>query len=215
MHIICIWKHFKDWKLTSSLKYDGHHLQKTFWNTFSWKLFLPVASSSINNFLPVCLSVCQSVYLSICLTIPAVVNMFHHRLPSYLTTLLQIPTTCGSQIFRVICQFQGHRTLCQISRFPGIFWRMHPRNSLKFGMHIYHDHFYNLFDYDHGLFICIILVQFLHSEMGQSCSFQTFSAICMSGMAWNLPCICILNTFRTVQIIVMICWFSYFGAILT
>ena len=41
-------------------------------------------------------------------------------------------------------------------------------------------------------------------------SFQEFPRESMEGMAWNFAWWCILTTFRTIQIMVTVCWFSSF-----
>ena len=39
--------------------------------------------------------------------------------------------------------------------------------------------------------------------------FRAFARECMEEMVWNFACWCILGTFRTDQIMVMVCWFSF------
>ena len=59
--------------------------------------------------------------------------------------------------------------------FPGISWRMHGGNGLKYGMLLYPDHLQNWLDYGYGLvFFFIILVLFWLSEMGQIWGVQAF-----------------------------------------
>ena len=56
----------------------------------------------------------------------------------------------------------------------------------------------------------LILALFWLSEMGQIWGFQAFSGEHMVGMVWNFACWCILTTFRTEEIMVMVCLFSSF-----
>ena len=72
--------------------------------------------------------------------------------------------------------------------FPGIFWRKHVRNSLKFGKLMYPDHLHNLLDFGHCLLIFPILAAFWLCETGQNYGFWAFSWECMGEMAWNLTC---------------------------
>ena len=51
--------------------------------------------------------------------------------------------------------------------FPGIFWRMHGGNGLKYGMLLYPDQLQTSLDYVNGLLIFLILVLFWVSETGQ------------------------------------------------
>ena len=50
---------------------------------------------------------------------------------------------------------------CSNLGFPGIFWRMHGRNSLKFCMLMYPDHLQNWLDFGHSLLIFLILAPVL------------------------------------------------------
>ena len=54
------------------------------------------------------------------------------------------------------------------------------------------------------------LASFWLSETGQIWGPWQFSSECMGGIDWNLTCWCILTTFSTAYISVMVCWFSLF-----
>ena len=54
------------------------------------------------------------------------------------------------------------------------------------------------------------LASFWLSETGQIWGLWQFSSECMGGMACNLTCWCILTTFSTAYILVIVCWFSSF-----
>ena len=58
--------------------------------------------------------------------------------------------------------------------FPGIYWRRHGGNGLKFCMLIYPDHPENWLDYGHSLLIFLRLASLWHSETGQICGFRAF-----------------------------------------
>ena len=58
--------------------------------------------------------------------------------------------------------------------FPGIFWKSHWGNGLKFCMLIYPDHFQNWLDYGYSWWIFLILMLFWLSETGQIWDFQAF-----------------------------------------
>ena len=83
--------------------------------------------------------------------------------------------------------------------FPGISWRTHGGNGLKFCTLMYLDHIKNWLVYGHGLLIFLILALFW--------GFQAFSGEPMEEMAWNFARWCILTTFRTDQFMVTVCWF--------
>ena len=76
-----------------------------------------------------------------------------------------------------------------------IFWRMHGRNGLNFGMLMYPDHLQNLLNFVPGLLIFLVLASFWLSETGQIWGLRQFSSECMGGMACNWTCWCILTTF--------------------
>ena len=59
--------------------------------------------------------------------------------------------------------------------FPGISWRTHGGNGLKFCMLMYLDHLQNWFVYGHGVLIFLILALFWLSETGQIWGFRAFS----------------------------------------
>ena len=81
--------------------------------------------------------------------------------------------------------------------FPGISWKTHRGNGLKYGMLLYPDHLQNGLDYGNGLVIFLILVLFWLSETGQIWCFQAFSGKPIEEIAWDFACWCILTTFRT------------------
>ena len=58
--------------------------------------------------------------------------------------------------------------------FPGIFWKTHRGNGLKFCMLMYLDHFQNWSDYGYSLQIFLILMLFWLSETGKIWGFQAF-----------------------------------------
>ena len=58
--------------------------------------------------------------------------------------------------------------------FPGIFWKTHRGNGLKFCMLMYLDHFQNWLDYGYSLQIFLILMLFWLSETGKIWGFQAF-----------------------------------------
>ena len=89
-------------------------------------------------------------------------------------------------------------------------WRMHGGNGLNFGMLMYPDHLQNLLNFVHGLLIFLFLASFWLSETGQIWGLCQFSSECMGGMACNLTWWCILTTFSTAYILVMVCGFSSF-----
>ena len=82
-------------------------------------------------------------------------------------------------------------------RFPGICWRMHGGNGLKFNMLMYLDPLQNWLVYGRGLLIFLILALFWLSETGQIWGFRAFPGERMDEMAWNFARWCILTTFRT------------------
>ena len=81
-------------------------------------------------------------------------------------------------------------------RFPGICWRTHGGNSLKFCMLVYLGHLQNWLDYGHGLLIFLLLAPLWLSETGQIWGFRAFSRERVEGMAINFACWCILTTYR-------------------
>ena len=94
--------------------------------------------------------------------------------------------------------------------FPGISWRTHGGNGLKFCMLMYLDHLQNWLVLGQGLLTFVILALFWLNETGQIWGFRAFSGECIEGMAWNIICCCILTTFRTDKIMVMVWWFLLF-----
>ena len=58
--------------------------------------------------------------------------------------------------------------------FPGISWRTHGGNGLKYGMLLYPDHLQNWLAYHYSLLIFVILALFWLSETGQIWGFQAF-----------------------------------------
>ena len=64
-----------------------------------------------------------------------------------------------------------------------------------------------LLDYNQGLMIFLILALFWLSETGQICGSRAIPGKFMEGMAWNFACWCLLTTFRTHHISVVVCWF--------
>ena len=93
------------------------------------------------------------------------------------------------------------------SRFPGICWRTHGGNGLKFYVLRYLDHLQNGLVYGHGLLMLLILALFWLTETGQIWGFRAFPRERMEGMAWNFACWCILTTFRNDYFMVTVCWF--------
>ena len=81
-------------------------------------------------------------------------------------------------------------------RFPGICWRTHGGNGLKFNMLMYLDHLQNWLDYGHSLLIFLLLTPLWLNETGQIWGFRAFPWERMEGIAWNFTCWCILTTFR-------------------
>ena len=81
--------------------------------------------------------------------------------------------------------------------FPGISWRTHGGNGLKFCTLMYLDHLQNCLVLGHSLSIFVILALFWLSETGQIWGFRAFPGERMEGMAWNFAGWCILTTFRT------------------
>ena len=95
--------------------------------------------------------------------------------------------------------------------FPDIILRTQKRNGLKCCMLMYPGHLQNLLDFGHGLLIFILSVPLWLSETGQIWCYQAFYWECMGGgMVWILACWCILTTFRTDKILVVLCWLSSF-----
>ena len=81
----------------------------------------------------------------------------------------------GSQSVN-FCNFGTILTLWSGSNlvFPGISWRTHGGNGLKYGMLLYPDHLQNWPDYGYSLVIFLILVLFWLSETGKIWGFQAF-----------------------------------------
>ena len=92
---------------------------------------------------------------------------------------------------------------------PGISWRTHGGNGLKFCKLMYLDHLQNWLVLGHGLLTFVILALFWLSETGQIWGFGAFPGERMEGMAWNMLCCCILTTFRTDCIMVTVWWFFF------
>ena len=92
-------------------------------------------------------------------------------------------------------------------RFPGISWRTHGGNDLKFCTLMYLDHLQNWLVYGYGLLIFRILALFWHSETGQIWGFRAFPGERMEEMTWNFARWCILTTCRTVSFMATVCWF--------
>ena len=82
-------------------------------------------------------------------------------------------------------------------RFPGICWRTHGGNGLRFCMLMYRDHLQNWLNYGHGLLIFLLLAPLWLSETGQIWGSRAFTGEHMEGMGWHFACWCILTTFRT------------------
>ena len=80
---------------------------------------------------------------------------------------------------------------------PGMSWRTHEGNGLKFCTLVYLDHLKNWLVYGHGLLIFLILALFRLSETGQMWGFRGFPGERMEEMAWNFAHWYILITFRT------------------
>ena len=107
-------------------------------------------------------------------------------------------------VIRRIFIYSHHNTFVFFSkmsvrqeRFPGISWRTHGGNGLKFCTLIYLDHLQNWLVYGYSLLIFLILALFWLSETGQIWGFRAFPGECMVKMAWNITPWCILSTFRT------------------
>ena len=94
--------------------------------------------------------------------------------------------------------------------FPGISRKLHGGNGLQFCMLMYPDHLQNWLDFGHGLLIFLLLARLWFSEIGQMWGFRAFPGERMEGMACNLACWCILTTFQSDEILIMVCWFSSF-----
>ena len=89
--------------------------------------------------------------------------------------------------------------------FPGISWRTHGENGLKFCTLMYLDHCQNWLVLGYGLLIFAILALFWLSETGQIWGFWAFPGERMKEMAWNFARWCILTTFRISQFWVTVC----------
>ena len=102
-------------------------------------------------------------------------------------------------VFGNVPQFGTSLTLQNWSdlRFLGIVFRKNARKGLKFDMLMYPDTLLDGWNFGHGLLIFFILAIFWLSETSQICSFRAFISECMWGIGYNLPCWCILATFRT------------------
>ena len=95
-------------------------------------------------------------------------------------------------------------TSCQIWGVPGIFFKMHDRNGLKFYMLMYPDHLWNWLYFGHDLLIFLILVAFWLVKQVKFVVSGYFLEN-MGGMSWNMICWCILTTLGLI-------WFrSWFG----
>ena len=70
--------------------------------------------------------------------------------------------------------------------FPGILWRTHGRNGLKFGMLMDPDKLHTWLDFSLGLLIFLLLVQFWFSEASQILGLWSFYGEHMEGLAWHL-----------------------------
>ena len=70
-------------------------------------------------------------------------------------------------------------------RFPGICWRTHEGNGLKFYMLMYLDYFQEWLVYGYGLLIFQILAPLWLSEMGQIWGFRVFPGKRIKEIAWN------------------------------
>ena len=81
--------------------------------------------------------------------------------------------------------------------FPGISWRMHGGNGLKFCMLLHPGDLPNWLDYSLGLVIVLILALFWLGETGQIWGFRPFLEEHMEGMAWKFACWFILTPYRT------------------
>ena len=68
-------------------------------------------------------------------------------------------------------------------RFPGICWRTHGGNGLKFYMLMYLDHLQNWLVYGHGLLVFLIL--FWLSETGQIWGDRAFPWLSEAGQIWG------------------------------
>ena len=115
----------------------------------------------------------------------------------------------GLLIFLVLTSFSLSESMFNLG-FLAIFFRTHESNGLVFDMLIYPDHLLNWLRFGDTLLIFFILVVFWLGERSQICSFRAFSWECMGGTDWNLPCWCILTTFRTYSSLVMVCRISLF-----
>ena len=91
------------------------------------------------------------------------------------------------------CNFGTILTLWNGSNlgFPGISWRTHGVNGLKFCTLMYLDHIQKWLVLGHGLLIFVILALFWLSETGQIWGFRAFPGERMEEMAWNFACWCI------------------------
>ena len=116
-----------------------------------------------------------------------------------------------------ICVF-SKTSVCpsvRLERFPGICWRSHGGNGLKFCMLMYLGHLQNWSDYGHGLLVFLLLASLWLSEMGQIWGFQAFPGVCMVGITWNFACWCILITSELISLWSRSVDFSYFGIFVT
>ena len=71
------------------------------------------------------------------------------------------------------------------SGFPGISRITHEGNGLKFGMHIYREHFQNWLVYEHVYFYFLILPLFWIIETDQILGLRAFPGKHMAIIAWN------------------------------
>ena len=93
---------------------------------------------------------------------------------------------------------------------PGISWRKHWGNGLKFCTLMYLDYLQNCLVYGYSLWIFLIWALFWLSEMGQIWGFQVFPREHIEEMAWNFARWCILSIFRTEQFMASVCGFIQF-----
>ena len=115
------------------------------------------------------------------------------------------------------CNFGTILTLWNGSNlgFPGISWRMHGGNGLKYGMLLYPDHIQNWLDYGYGLVIFLFLVLFWLGERVKFGVFRHFvknplrkwPEILLADVSWLLS--------ELIRLWLQFVDFSNFDAILT
>ena len=86
-------------------------------------------------------------------------------------------------------------------------------NGLKCCMLMYPYHHQNWLDYGHGMLNFSFLALFWLSETDRIWIFLAFAEECLRGMAWHVAYWCILTTFKTEVIMIMVCWISSFWRI--